>query len=84
MEIFEATFRNKRGSIRDTEYAITRESAARALFKRNKTARTVQTCKAYYDGSRPRGNGMDIRWLSREEVKLPTREEAINDHCHYE
>jgi hypothetical protein len=67
---YEATFRTKRGSIRDYQFAETREEAARLLFERNPTARTVQTCNAYFDEieHRMRGNGTNIQWIERERV----------------
>ena len=36
---YEATFRNKRGFIRDRQFAETRNEAARQLFERNPTAK---------------------------------------------
>jgi hypothetical protein len=68
---YEATFRDKRGAVRDRQCAETREEAARQIFARNSTAITVQTCEAYFDqlAGRLLGNGMDIRWLSRHELE---------------
>ena len=67
--MFQATLRDKRGSIRDTAFAPDDAEAAKIIFDRNLRAESVQICNAYFDeNGRPRGNGNNIHWIQRRDI----------------
>lgn len=70
---YQATYRDKRGCIRDYAFGETPADAAREVFARNPKAERVMCCDAFFDelsGNRWRGNGQNIHWLGRHEVTL--------------